>query len=177
MNENDLRVRKTRKAIDEAFMELLQKKPLDKITVRELCEKAMISKGTFYKHYKDVYDLYDRKVEEMYRRALSGIEDMGLFFTDPRKFIREFEAAREEYMHEFMILLKGGDRRFMQNPPIEIFMEHLYESCGIDGSYETRLKITAVVAGLLGPLRRDGNDPEKRKAAENTFVEMVQKLF
>lgn len=119
MNENDLRVRKTRKAIDEAFMELLQKKPLDKITVRELCEKAKVSKGTFYLHYKEIYDLYDRKVEKVYRDSLPGIDDTGLFFTDPRKFAREFEAARKKYLDEFRTLLKAGDKRIMQNPRLE----------------------------------------------------------
>lgn len=35
----------------------------------------------------------------------------------------------------------------------------------------------AVVIALLGPLRKDNDDPARRQAAENTFVEMVQKLF
>ena len=53
----DLRQKKTLAAIRTAFLELLGKKPLEKITVKELAEKAQISKATFYLHYQDIYDL------------------------------------------------------------------------------------------------------------------------
>ena len=53
----DLRIEKTEKGIKNAFIELRSKKPLEKITVRELCEIARINKSTFYSHYKDIYDL------------------------------------------------------------------------------------------------------------------------
>ena len=46
----DLRQKKTLAAIRTAFLELLGKKPLEKITVKELAEKAQISKATFYLH-------------------------------------------------------------------------------------------------------------------------------
>ena len=55
----DLRIEKTEKGIKNAFIELRSKKPLEKITVRELCEIARINKSTFYSHYKDIYDLSD----------------------------------------------------------------------------------------------------------------------
>ena len=44
----DLRIEKTEKAIKNAFMELRSKKPLEKISVRELCALACINKSTFY---------------------------------------------------------------------------------------------------------------------------------
>ncbi|EKC69722.1 TetR family HTH transcriptional regulator [human gut metagenome] len=40
-------------------------KPLEKITVKELCESARINKSTFYAHYKDIYDLSDAMEEEV----------------------------------------------------------------------------------------------------------------
>ena len=66
MNQKtDLRIIKTRRSIKEAFMELILMKPVNKITVTELAERAEISKGTFYLHYLDIYDLYNRLVEEV----------------------------------------------------------------------------------------------------------------
>ena len=50
----DLRVTKTQRAIRAAFLELREKKPLEKITVKELCQRAEILKSTFYDHYADV---------------------------------------------------------------------------------------------------------------------------
>ena len=53
----DLRVEKTEKAIKNAFIELRSQKPLEKITVKELCAEARINKSTFYSHYQDIYAL------------------------------------------------------------------------------------------------------------------------
>lgn len=55
-NKEDLRVRKTKKALFDAFMKLLNEKPFDEITVNELCERAGIRRATFYKHYSDKFD-------------------------------------------------------------------------------------------------------------------------
>ncbi|MCD7842055.1 MAG: hypothetical protein LUG56_06245 [Lachnospiraceae bacterium] len=44
----DIRIKKTKESITNAFLELRSRKPLEKITVKELCEKAMINKSTFY---------------------------------------------------------------------------------------------------------------------------------
>ena len=53
----DIRMEKTEKAIKNAFIELRSKKPLEKITVKELCSLACINKSTFYSHYEDIYAL------------------------------------------------------------------------------------------------------------------------
>jgi AcrR family transcriptional regulator len=61
----DRRSLKTKKAICGAFAELLTEKELHKITVQEIADKADVNRVTFYKHYLDVYDLYDKLEEEI----------------------------------------------------------------------------------------------------------------
>ena len=53
----DLRVEKTKGSIVNAFLSLRAKKPLEKITVKELCQLARINKSTFYTHYSDIFAL------------------------------------------------------------------------------------------------------------------------
>lgn len=53
----DLRIKKTKRAIRSAFAELIKEKPMEKITVKEIAERAEINKTTFYAHYETVYDL------------------------------------------------------------------------------------------------------------------------
>ena len=55
--KTNARVRYTRQIIQHVFIDLLKQKPLGKITVKEICEKAEINRSTFYKHYEDVYHL------------------------------------------------------------------------------------------------------------------------
>lgn len=60
----DIRIEKTERAIHNAFWELRSQKPLEKITVKELCECALINKSTFYAHYPDIYALSNSLEEE-----------------------------------------------------------------------------------------------------------------
>ena len=50
--------------IRKSFTKLLSLKPIQSISVKELCEEAGINRGTFYTHYKDLYDLRDSIEEE-----------------------------------------------------------------------------------------------------------------
>ncbi|MBB6634798.1 TetR-like C-terminal domain-containing protein [Cohnella thailandensis] len=65
MNENDLRVIKTKKALHEALLALLKTKPLEAISVSALCSKASITRGTFYLHYKDVGAVFDEHLNSL----------------------------------------------------------------------------------------------------------------
>jgi len=56
----DRRVRKTKRQLQTGFIELLQEKSIHKITVRELSDLVDINRGTFYLHYKDVFDMLDQ---------------------------------------------------------------------------------------------------------------------
>lgn len=72
--ENDRRTRRTKKLLKEAFIELLSKKKLNEITVKELCDLADINRGTFYLHYQDIYDLKQQLENEIYQQ-LNDIVD------------------------------------------------------------------------------------------------------
>ena len=69
----DLRIQKTRQNIFQAFIELREKYPLEKITVKELTERAQISKQTFYLHYRDMYDLSERIEQSMIQEMLKEL--------------------------------------------------------------------------------------------------------
>ncbi len=65
MNKTDLRMVKALAVkalaqIDRALLECLEQTPLQKLTVDQLCQQAMINRSTFYKYYQDKYDLMDQ---------------------------------------------------------------------------------------------------------------------
>ncbi len=71
-NENDdRRVKYTRMVLEDSLIELLQKKHIDKISVKEICEKADINRSTFYAHYSDPNDLLQRIVQS----AMNDLND------------------------------------------------------------------------------------------------------
>lgn len=55
----------TRMLIRRAFMELLRQKPIQSISIKELCGLAGINRGTFYTHYTDIHDLLQQIEDDM----------------------------------------------------------------------------------------------------------------
>ena len=63
-------VKKTKKAFEGALALLAKEKPLNKITVKEICEEAQLSRNAFYFHYQDIFAL----VEEIENQMVSEVE-------------------------------------------------------------------------------------------------------
>ncbi len=83
--KTDLRVIKTRKALTEALYDLLCEKSLGDITVTELCERAMVRKATFYKHFACKEDLLTYMVSELQRVSLEE-NTIGYDEADPHSY-------------------------------------------------------------------------------------------
>ena len=71
--KTDARVKYTRMVLKKALLELMQHKPVNKITVKEICERAELNRATFYAHYSDCFDLLESI--EAYYYALLGRTD------------------------------------------------------------------------------------------------------
>lgn len=61
----DLRIRKTYLALHSAFTQLLEERKFEDITVNELCDRAMIRRTTFYKHFADKYEYFTFYIKEI----------------------------------------------------------------------------------------------------------------
>lgn len=70
------RVQTTKKLLRDALLSLLREKPLRSITVKELCARAKLNRGTFYAHYADVYDLMTQIETEMRTDFFAALEPM-----------------------------------------------------------------------------------------------------
>ncbi|AUJ30413.1 MAG: TetR/AcrR family transcriptional regulator [Liquorilactobacillus hordei] len=64
MANSDKRIIKTERLIKKTFIDLLVQKDLSKITIKEICNIALISKSTFYDHYEDKYALLHVLINE-----------------------------------------------------------------------------------------------------------------
>lgn len=61
----DLRIQKTRKALFEALLALMQQKAFEDIKVSDICEKALVNRSTFYAHYSDKYELIQSYINNL----------------------------------------------------------------------------------------------------------------
>ena len=62
----------TKQALEASLKHMLLKKPLDKITIRDITDDCGISRMAFYYHFKDIYDLVEWSCIEDAARALQG---------------------------------------------------------------------------------------------------------
>lgn len=116
MKKVDHRTKVTKMLIKKAFTDLLKFKPVQSITVKELCEKAGINRGTFYAHYNDVYDLFNNIEKEMIEKFNETLEPLLTLDEDeatPLKITTKiFEWIRDNADVCAVTLGPFGDKEF-----------------------------------------------------------------
>lgn len=70
----DRRASYSKKMIRESLFELMKEKPLNKVTVKEICEKADVNRSTFYSYYLDIYDLHSSIIKEFFSQYKAVIQ-------------------------------------------------------------------------------------------------------
>jgi len=110
--KTDARVRRTRDALGDALIALMQEKPFDTITVQEVLDRAHVSRSTFYSHYSDKDDLLMSDAEEFFdalSMALSAHDD-----KSDRVFpVKEFFTHLADVQPFYKALVKSG--KFQEN--------------------------------------------------------------
>lgn len=71
----------TRKAIMQTFLHILKNKPLDRITVKDICEQCEINRNTFYYYFRDIYDVLEAIFEDEVRLVMDEAKE-GMTFHD-----------------------------------------------------------------------------------------------
>lgn len=75
-NTTDIRILKTRRRVRVALIKLLKQKKFEEIDVKDICNESGISRGTFYKHFKDKYDLVYQYQLEIMKKAKQHISQI-----------------------------------------------------------------------------------------------------
>ncbi len=115
MNESDLRIVKTRRAIEDALIRLLGCKSFEKITVGDILSEALINRTTFYRHYTDKYALaehlcavwlsaFQAAVDSRFQAgdhqtAAASIEQFYQIFSEHRETLLRLFTIRTETIH------------------------------------------------------------------------------
>lgn len=162
----DLRVKKTQKAIKEAFYQLKKKKKLNKISVKELSELAMINKATFYLHYNDVYDLSEKLKAELVDAIVGRVR-----FYDLRKgkdeiklFVDELSRCVIERTREIRVLFDGADSNDFVNLLEDRLKRYIFMNYpNIPNNNEVNLTLTFLIQGVYhSHIRNTLINPEMR---------------
>lgn len=123
----DARVRYTKMIIERSFIELLKVKPLNKITVKEVCDLSEINRSTFYKHYEDVFDLFDKMKEGLRNEFLDLIQKMK---GQGRKkaLVEALEKIKKNKDIYVTLIVEQSGERILNETFNEYFYEMIKES-------------------------------------------------
>ena len=128
----DARVRRTRDALGDALVELMQEKPFDSITVQDVLDRAQVGRSTFYSHFSDKDDLLMSDADEFFEgiaMALSvhgdksdrvfPVKEFFMHISDAKQFVDALKSSGK--MHENLELAQGHfargiERRFKELP-------------------------------------------------------------
>ncbi|HKG46207.1 MAG TPA: TetR/AcrR family transcriptional regulator [Pyrinomonadaceae bacterium] len=110
--KTDARVRKTRDALGDALIALMQEKPFETITVQDVLDRAHVSRSTFYTHYSDKDDLLMSDSEEFFEALSMALSAHG--DKSDRVFpVKEFFNHLADVQPFYKALVKSG--KFQEN--------------------------------------------------------------
>lgn len=146
--KTDRRVIKTKHAIYKAFVELLDEKDVNQITITDIAKKANINRKTFYNYYSDAYEVME-EIENLTVEAF--INNMGTVeFTNMADFLTEifikFTETVNKDLEFFNLLFKTNNRSFLIVKIVEALKEYVQKR--IEESNELDMRRFEVVSNF-----------------------------
>ena len=111
----DIRVKKTRRAIQKTFIDLLREKPIEKITVKEIAERAEINKTTFYSHYETLDALTAEMERQTVQLVCDNMRGAQQLLDEPEAFMQEMFAALQQATDYLGVVPVSAMNRFTQH--------------------------------------------------------------
>ena len=157
--KTDLRIRRTKKSIRDAFFELIEEKGFDSVTVKDITDRALISRNTFYLHYEDKFDLLNKISNELMRKVywrvskdLLKIKDLDFTIDCTAMLLISIQQVIDEDRDLYRLLLT--------DPGTVVFSEKIEKTIRtaldlIKGDIEgiSALSIEYIITGMKGVIR------------------------
>ena len=172
------RVRMTKKMIKDAYLELLETNPSEKISVTDICKVADVNRSTFYMYYEDTVILR-QDIENDVLEQIPVLSGMPETITSDKEFVdvlEKFFSYIQENHRMFRILILQSDNRAFNRRLIETVLEKYRTEVEtlnnpLLAKYEY-VFITSGVIGLLGSWIED-NFPINAKKFSQIVLQMA----
>ena len=191
----EIKVAKTKQLIRDTFVELIEEKGFESISVRDITLKAGLNRGTFYLHYQDKYDLMEKNQTEILVGLKDAMKDMNpsdLFehYSNDLKYppiIKVFEYLTENARFIKVLISSKGDPAFpkkMKNILKTALYEKLVKLIGTENSltipyeYSTAFISSAFFGVIEQWLERDvPHTPEEMAIVHLKIVKFMSQIL
>lgn len=101
LDKKDMRVKITKKLVYDAMLGLMLRRRFKEITVNELCERAQISRATFYVHFEDKYYLLKSWLTILLTNVHTEVTDFDYLYKE--KYINKFVYENKRVIENLLI--------------------------------------------------------------------------
>ena len=151
---------RSKQMIRNAYMQLLQEKPYEKITATDIIQRANINRSTFYAHYPDARGILDEIVGEvtlMFQNMLSQI-DFSVFFDDPMPILAKVIEFLEENRGLHQMLLRSSMALEQLEQLKKVLIRQVLETPNLPvedrNSVATVIRVRMLLGGLIDTYRQ-----------------------
>lgn len=153
----DRRIQKSQDAIMKAFIELMQTKNFEQITINQIAELADVNRGTIYLHYVDKYDLLDKCIDTHLHKVFDMcIPDESLHhdISDHSAILNTFEYIQQDSAFFYTMLSNKGSAAFRARLQgmIENRIDDMYQSMAIDKLIKKDFFVQFLSSAIIGLL-------------------------
>jgi len=169
----DLRIKRTERSIRNAFLELRARKDIERISVLELSELALINKATFYQHYRSIYDLSEKVEHEAVRKILEEVNAPEEVITETSRVSQEIRNAAKGHIGELEVIFSGSRKAHIADTlEDELKKAILIKHPEYRKDLYFDLLLTLLVQGnFIASMRYGGDDDPKVRAILNDISE------
>jgi AcrR family transcriptional regulator len=154
--KTDLRVIKSRSAIEKAFINSVEIKGFNNITITEIAEKAMVNRNTIYLNYGSKEEILEAIIEGSMQKYFGQLDSasfksIGLSRRKIESFYSNLFLAIDENIELYRILLTDiSSAGYIQ--PVLIKLRKTLEEL-IKPSTDNKIRVTFFLNGIMGTLR------------------------
>ena len=129
----DRRIRKTKNALKEGLIELMLEKSINDISVKELTERVDLNRGTFYLHYKDIFDLLEKLEEEILQEFTKILDSypLDVIYEHPLPLLEEVFLFLKNNSSMFTVLLSNNGDIYFINKIKSIIKNKCFTTWGL----------------------------------------------
>lgn len=181
----DLRVQKTRQALTAALYDLLCEKSLSDITVTELCERAVIRKATFYKHFGDKNELLTYMIQRLQDAAMEentlGYDENvpQSYYIGVFRYFMDFLESNERFVVSVLQSSASSGVQDILAQQIQLDIKRHLKKESYPAVSDSNAMLAAIYAGAIVSCGKwwilNKNRPDKEQVVK-TFSEFIMKM-
>ena len=119
---------RSKKMIQQALADLLQEKPLNKITVTDIVTRAQINRGTFYAHYTDIANVLDHLIQQTFSQIQDAISEAATYSAvAPYTILTKIQHILEEDLEFYQKIMSSTAATMVYDQLVNVVLDYLLE--------------------------------------------------